>query len=490
MNITISPSLAQFKIAVRFAQCSFCVVLLCFGCSGTDPSTSSELSDDGVDIKLQVEGITDGYGYFGGMLGETYFTTDSFPFDAKGRTHIVKTTKLPEGLYYMILPGRVGTLQFLLTDDQKFSLKTNLQNPAGEMLVEDSEENTLLYDNLKFEQNYQPRYGTIRNRLNAAAPGSSELATAQAQARALVAERKAHLDGFAKNHPEMFFTKFKLAGQNPPREEPRLPNGEIDEQMQVYLYRKAYWDNVDFTDGRLLRTPVYHNKLKTYIEQLIPQRADSLIKYADWITRQSMGHDSLFKYTANFIGRKYKEPSFMGADAVYVHMVKNFFTNDLAFWSNEYELKHLQQDAQIRSLSLPGKKAQDITVQEYQGGQISLYDLKAPLKVLYIYTTECENCQKETPLVMDVYREWRSRGVEILALCTDQEESAWRNYVQKNGLTWHNGFDPENKSDYQYKWHMDITPEIYVINKDFEIVAKDLKAFQLPEVFARELAKG
>ena len=68
----------------------------------------------------------------------------------------------------------------------------------------------------------------------------------------------------------------------------------------------------------LKRKLLKKEKLKTFFDRIVAQQPDSIIKYADMVTRRSMANDSLFKFTANWIGVKYKEPSFMGADAVYV----------------------------------------------------------------------------------------------------------------------------------------------------------------------------
>lgn len=460
-------------------------LLICLGCSTSEGQSTGH--GEGLYVEIAIPGLEEDYGLLGGVLGENYYTIDTFYLDEDREGVITTDSLLAHGMYYAVFPGAQLSLQFLVSDDQQFSLKTRAEAPVEAMVVEGSLDNRLLYENLKYELAYQERYGAVRQRLNNAPEGSPEREQAQKDAEDLIAERRAHIEEYRTEHPDAMFTRFKLAGQNPVMQKPKLPNGEIDEEMQVYLYRMDYWDDVDFTDNWLVRTPVYGNKLKNFIEKLVPQRVDSLIKYADYITQKSLAGDSLFKYTANYIGLKYKEPEIMGGDAVYVHMVQNYFTPDLAFWAGEYDLRHLQQDARIRNTSMIGKTGQDITVTDIDGSQISLYDLKGPLKVLYIYTTECDNCRKETPKVLQVYHEWKNRGVDFLALCTDQDESVWKDYVRSNNLDWHNGFDPQNESDYQHKYHVDITPEIYVLDENWEIVGKDLKAFQLPEIFNRHM---
>jgi hypothetical protein len=49
-------------------------------------------------------------------------------------------------------------------------------------------------------------------------------------------------------------------------------------------------------------------------------------------------------------------------------------------------------------------------------------------------------------------------------------------------------FDPTNRAIYA-KYYVDITPELYVLNKDRIIVAKNLHAEQLEPIFEREMGK-
>jgi hypothetical protein len=49
-------------------------------------------------------------------------------------------------------------------------------------------------------------------------------------------------------------------------------------------------------------------------------------------------------------------------------------------------------------------------------------------------------------------------------------------------------FDPTNQAIYA-KYYVDITPELYILNKDRIIVAKNLHADQLESVFEKELKK-
>ncbi len=456
-------------------------------CTDTSKNPDSQISGEGFHLKLSIEGLNSGYYFLTGLYGGQYYTIDSFAVDAMGHAQIEHSKLLAEGMYYVVLPDRYTSIQFIVTNEQNFSMTTELPNIVGNMQINGCKETALLYDNLKFEQIYREEFEALRQKINSTTNGSAQAVELEAERQAKIEERVAHIQKAAKEHPDAFYTIFKRAGQNPRFTYPVLPNGEVDVELQVIRYRQQYWEGMDFSDERLLRTPVYSNKLRAFFDNVVPQHIDSLTKYAEIVTNASMQSDTLFKFTANYVGMKYQEPTFMGSDAVYVFMVENYFTHELAFWALPHEIDRLQQDAAIRHSSMLGEKAKNIQVIDPSGNSISLLDSEAELLVFYIYTPNCENCQKETPLVKRAYDAWKDRGVEVFALCTDPDEELWKDYIADNNLDWINAFDPMIESEYTFKYHIDITPEIYVLDKDRIIVARDLHAFQLEEIFGRHL---
>jgi hypothetical protein len=80
---------------------------------------------------------------------------------------------------------------------------------------------------------------------------------------------------------------------DPPKDE----KGNItDSTFQYHYYKSHFWDNVDFSDERLLRTPILQNKIKTYTTQLTPQHPDSIIESVNLIIEKSKANKEVFKY--------------------------------------------------------------------------------------------------------------------------------------------------------------------------------------------------
>ena len=79
------------------------------------------------------------------------------------------------------------------------------------------------------------------------------------------------------------------------------------------------------------------------------------------------------------------------------------------------------------------------------------------------------------------YEEWKDKGVEVFGICSGRDENDFKNFVKRYGFTFTNVQDrtPGIDSNYYLKYHIDITPEIYVLNKDHKIIAKTLNPSRL-----------
>jgi hypothetical protein len=79
--------------------------------------------------------------------------------------------------------------------------------------------------------------------------------------------------------------------------------------------------------------------------------------------------------------------------------------------------------------------------------------------------------------------------VDVFAIAIDTDENEWKAYIEKNKMTFTNVFDPTNRSIYA-KYYVDVTPEVYVLNKERKIIGKNLKVFQIDTIIERDKNGG
>lgn len=452
--------------------------------SESEPGFTTEILDPvtggPAEIELNINGAKDAGSFLIGFFAESHFRADSA--DIKNGKVTFKSDKgYSQGLYFISLPTN-EFVQIILGEDQKFSMTTSVSDLIGSMQVKGSKENEIFYKNLKFEESYNPKFQELNAKIRSISDKSSaEYKAAEQEKKAHEAGRQKHLDEIFKGNEDLFFVQFKKAGQNPVLRE------NVSDEEIVYFYRKEFWDNVDFTDRRLIRTPVINNKLKRYLKELTPQNPDSIFKYSKLLIDKTFNSPEYYKFFTNWIAIQF-EPTkcqLMDPEAVFVNMVQNYFTRERAFWADSMEVYALQQRAHEMGQSLVGLKGPDVISTDQHGNTKSIYEKTADYVIVYLYNPTCEHCMKETPLLVDWYNKWKNKGGDVFAIAIDTNDKEWKDYIAKNNMTFTNVHDPSNRSIYA-KYYVDITPEVYILNKDREIIGKNLKVHQIETIINRD----
>lgn len=473
-----------------------CLILACQSSSATKPDSKSEvvcstpdahpLESAYVDIRFEIRGYDSGIAYLIGFFAENNFKIDSSDIVPEGIINFKRDTLYPEGYYYLYLPDQ-KVLPIMLGSDQKFSIRADIDDLQGSARVDGNIECELLFHNLQFEARQDPLFKSLEAKMKGMDQNSSGYKDLEKQAEKLVVIRKEHLDSIFTNYPGTLFTAFKRAGQNPDIKKVYDAKGKLDLNKQLVLYREEFWNGVDFDDDRLLHTPVIFNKLRRYIKELTPQQTDSIIKSASILIDQVLDYPAYFKFFANWIAINYEstKTTVMDPEAIFVHLVDNYFTNERAFWADSAEIYALQLRAHEMKASLIGREGPEVEAPDLNAQLQSTRQIKSPYLIIYLFNPDCEHCIEQTPKLVEFYRDWKNKGVEIYAIGVDTNDSDWRGYVTKNELPWINVFDPTYKAIYA-KYYVDITPELYLLNPQRKIIAKNLKVSQVAEVIERD----
>lgn len=443
---------------------------------------------DSVEIRCKVEGLKSGTVKLISVFGDQNLFVDSTFSNAQGEFEWIRKKPYHPGYYYLILPDYTN-FHMILDTDQHFSMFTTKEDLIGNMRIKDCIDNQLLYESLKLQLKHEIAMDSLNTMKNSAPNDSLVLDKFDLGIKQIIDEKKRQMEGFIKKYPDAFFVKFKRAGQNPDLMNLRNAKGEVDRDRQLEMYRLAFWDNVDLSDTRLLYTPVLVNKLKKFILELTPQHPDSIIRQADYIIKKSLVNKEIFQFVSNWIALNYEptKTKVMDGEAVFVFILDKYFTKENAFWMDEKELAAIKKKVFEMKSSCLGCQGQDIISTDLNGLTRSVYELKEDYVIVYMYDPDCDHCQKETPQLLQFYKEWKSKGVEIFAVVLNSTDQKWRDFVKKYQTdVWINVHDPTNRSIYA-KYFVDITPEIYVLNKERKIIGKNLKPDQIKLIIEKDL---
>jgi peroxiredoxin len=110
-----------------------------------------------------------------------------------------------------------------------------------------------------------------------------------------------------------------------------------------------------------------------------------------------------------------------------------------------------------------GSAAPDFTVQDTDR-KVSLNQLRGKVVVLNFWATWCPPCVEEMPSLVQMQQKMRSKGVEVLAISVDADESAYRRFLKDHNVDLLTVRDPGQKSNNLYGTFK--FPETYIIDRN------------------------
>lgn len=448
---------------------------------------STTLAADGYKIKCRINGVKDSAVYLAYYFGDKQYLKDTAIADANGNLEFTGKEALPGGIYLVVVPKR-RYFEIIVDKEQMFSLETDTADFTKFMKIKGSKENDLFYGYLAFITEKSKEMEPLKEKLKGFDEKSKEAKGIKDQMAAIDKQVKDYkLKYITENGNTLLAKVFKTSQEPEVPEAPVLSNGKKDSTFAYRYFKAHYWDGVDFSDDRILRTPVFANKLKFYMEKLVLQIPDSINRDADELIAKAEKNKELFKYVVYYVTNTYETSNLMGADAVFVHMVKNYYKTGKAFWVTDTVLKKINDRGDQLDKILIGKVAPDLLVQDTNLVNHSLSKFNSDITLLYFYDPECGHCKKVTPKVMEFYEEYKAKGVGLFAVCTNFGETMdiWKKGIKDMNLKCFNLADLFNKTGYKKTYDIYSTPVLYVLDKKKVIRAKRIGPENLKDIVDR-----
>ncbi len=442
------------------------------------------VNPDGYTIKIVVKGLKEGATcLLANYYGDKQYIKDSAKVNNKGEVIFKGDEKYPQGVYLFVPPNK-KYFDFIMDEGQNFTLETDTTDYIKEMKIKGSNENKYFYDYQLFMAGKQKQIEPLRELYRKTTKTNTDSTKLLLdQMTAVDKEVKDFKINFTKNNPNTFVAKLLKAMEHIDiPETPILPNGKKDSTFAYRYYKAHFFDNIDFSDDRLLRTPIFHNQIKEYMEKMTPQMPDSINVSADYLAEKAKANPEVFKYIVYWLTYTYESSNIMGMDAVFVHMVEKYYISKQAYWVDSTQLSKITNRAYTLKPLLLGKKAPPIIMPDSTGTNISLYNVKANYTIVVFWDHGCGHCKKEIPKLAEVYKtKLKDKGVKVYAIETEDKPEDWKKFIREHKLDWINVHQPDAYQRAVTKKIYDIysTPVIYLLDENKIIKGKRIDSEQL-----------
>jgi thiol-disulfide isomerase/thioredoxin len=476
--------------------CYIFALLCCFGFRKADAQ--------GYEIKVKINGLPNKKVILGHYLSKTMYPDDTITLDNNSTGVFKGNKKLPGGMYLMYLPNS-SFFDVIIGEDQQFSLATDTANFLQSLVIKGSDENQVFLDFQRYFSSLRASADSVSTLLKNET-NSSRKEALMTQLKNYNNARISRIQTIKKEHPDLFVSDFLRATLDV--QVPEAPRDErgvlLDSNWQYHYYKNHYFDLFEFSDPRLLRTPFYEDKIMTFLNKIVPQIPDSLIKYADYFIETSRTDSGLFRYMLITLFNYYGKSNIMGMDAVQVHIADKYYLTE-SWWSDEKFLTELKERTEKAKPLLIGAVAPDVELMAipadhfksavadttlrrnpHVGTKFNLREVPSKYTVLLFWEADCGHCKVAVPELYKIYESsLKDLGVKVLAISTlfgEDGKIKWVNFINEHGLyDWINAWNPYSY-DFKLKYDVITTPQIFILDENKKIVAKRIGPEQVEEI--------
>ena len=436
----------------------------------------------GYEIKLTIKGLKDQNVQLAYYFGDKQYIKDSARVDVSGKLVFKGEETLPGGVYIAVLPSR-KYFEMIVDKEQKFSMETDTTDLIGSMKIKGSKDNELFYQYLNWISVKGKQMEKYRSEMELAKGDDPKVKMIRDSQTALDQSVKEYKNDFIAKNPDLLLTKIFNAGWEPEIPEiPLLANGRKDSTFAYRYFKAHYFDRFDMKDDRLLRSPVFSNKIKQYIEKLTAQMPDSINIAAAKLIGLSDEKSEIFKFLVYWITNTYEKSEIMGMDAVFVFMADNYYLTGKAFWVEDSQLEKIRERVNALKPCLLGVTANNMKLLKPDFHPIALHDIKKKYTVVYFWDPSCGHCQKVTPKLSEFYKAHKvDLDLEVMGVYIESDTTEWFKYIKEKELTWINAADLTGTAQFRKYYDIYSTPVLYVLDRNKKIIAKRIDVENLED---------
>ncbi|UPT67757.1 MAG: DUF5106 domain-containing protein [Sphingobacteriales bacterium JAD_PAG50586_3] len=252
-----------------------------------------------------------------------------------------------------------------------------------------------------------------------------------------------------------------------------VPEGISNDKYGAWAYYKNhFWDKFPFSDGRVLRTPVFGRKLTQYVETLTVQQPDSLIESCFKVIDRCTVNAEMFKYTTWMLTYKYENSKMMGFDAVFAALVKRYYATGKVTWMEKDKLDEIVDRAAQLDRILIGRTAPELVLDDMNGKPAKLSSIKADYTIVYFYGNN-RYCVNETSALADLIKSSNGK-LKVYAVCIESNETDCKAAAIDASFT-----NVRTDADAISTYDITSTPTLYLLDKNKVILAKRLDTDQI-----------
>ncbi len=384
------------------------------------------------------------------------------------------------GVYKFAL-GKNISFDFIVSDENQISLETVVFAAEDSVKSIVSKENELYFQYQKIKKRTNQQSWFLNSLVDYYSDTSSFRKQLINEVYRLKTLFNSQVQLIAKNNSDLFVSNLIRIESEP------VPSPEVSANRRRSTMIEGWWNDVNLKDKRFLNSPSLESKLWKYFEMyfdetVTKEQQDSLLIQAAKRV-MSLDVDPTIKGSfRDFLFNSFIETEYNG---VTQYLYKTSF-NGL---SPMILTSETQNSLEIQGKNRVGTKAKDFTLNTLKGTKVKLSKVNAQYKVVVFWSLWCPHCTEMIPELYKTYPRLKSKGIEVIAICIDDELEGWNRHLNEKKYSWINAIEPDNgESKIIKEYAVDGTPKLFLLDKDMIIISKPTNVKQL-EATLKEIFK-
>lgn len=438
--------------------------------------------------------------YIGSYYGKGKTLIDSVFLDENSKGIFKPAKKYTPGIYFVVSPKMVILFEFLMDDKQHFSISGDTLNRETPVIT-----GSLENDLFKNYSQYSVKQGKLLSDLGDEFKKAATKVDSAKLRVEIIKENKAleaYRDSLTKKYPNTLLSALLNAMKQP--DYPPIPviNGKADSLYPYRFVKDHFWDDVEFNDDRLLRTPFFENKLDNYFKTLVVNDPDSIFNEVNYILLYARTGKEIFPYLLTKFTNKYINPEYMGQDKVFIKIFENYYAKGDTTYLNTASKKTIIERAYSMMANQLGNPAPALDLTDTAGNTISLYGLQDKFTFVVFWDPTCGHCKAELPRIDSIYKaRWKGLGLKLYSVNVSIDAnttSELKKFVKEKKLDPDWIYASQSKEaraaeqqaglpNFRQLYDVYKTPTLYLLDDKKRIIAKQLSIEQFNDIISAKL---
>lgn len=449
-------------------------------------------------IEITLAPLKNCWVYLGSYYGKGKVLADSAFLNYEGKGAFKGNTKLTEGIYFIVSPQYTIQFDLLIGKNQRFVIKADTAQ-KDKAIITGSSDNTIFKEYSNYTNEKGKTISALSQQLSVVKTKTDSI-NIQNQIAQINKEITVYREKIIKEQPASLLSFLLTAMKRP--EVPKIPvvNGKADSAYPYRYVKDHYWDDVNFNDDRLLRTPFFEPKLDDYYKYYVSPEPDSIIKEVNYQLLYARTGKEMYAYLLTKFTNKYINPEYMGQDKVFIFLYENFYAKGDTILLNAASRKTITERAYSMMANQIGVQAAELNLTDTLGNSVSMYNMKAPFTFIVFWDPTCGHCKEELPKVDSIYKaKWKAEGVALYSVNIHENlMKEMKTFVneKKFSTDWVHTYQKKSdmeadatagRPNFRQLYDVTKTPTMYLLDDQKRIIGKMLSLEQFDNLIEAKL---